>query len=625
MCGIVGIVSQRVEVSKTALVSMRDTMTHRGPDDAGVWISPDRRVALAQTRLAIVDLSSRGHQPMADSDGCCHIVFNGEIYNHRELRKQLQARGSQFTSTSDTEVILEAYRIWGTDCVQHLNGMFVFCLYDRREQRLFLARDRAGEKPLFYYHSDGFFAFGSELKSLMENPECPRELDFEATNFYLSYGYVPGSMCILKGFQKLAPAHAMTFDVRLGRKCIWRYWTLPEQAEQISPLSAEVLAEELEDLLLNSVRQQLQADVPVGILLSGGIDSSLVTALATRVAASPVKTFTVTFPAYPSYDEGPYARLVARHFGTEHTEVSAEPTSVELLPQLAAQFDEPVGDSSMVPTYLVSRAIRQHAKVALGGDGGDELFGGYPQHRALQRLARVARYVPNSLARHPIKYALRIIPVGTKGRNYFAALSYQPVWRVACVGRLFDLDARRALLQPLADSGGYPGSNPEEYRAAIAAVGRTTLQQTTIADFSTFLAEDILVKVDRASMLASLEVRAPWLDYRLIEFAFGRTPDQLRATTRETKILPRLLAQRLLPAELNLNRKHGFSLPLSSWFRGDWGRFLEEVLTDRDQIVFDKRTVRSHLKAQRRGFANTERLFSLAMFALWRRHYRISV
>jgi asparagine synthase (glutamine-hydrolysing) len=563
---------------------------------------------------------------MADFDGCCQIVFNGEIYNHRELRKQLQARGSRFTSTSDTEVLLEAYRIWGTDCVQHFNGMFAFCLYDQREQRLFLARDRAGEKPLFYYHCDQFFAFASELKSLMANPACPRELDIEATNFYLSYGYVPGSMCILKGLRKLAPAHAMTYDIRLGRERIWRYWTLPEQSEKKGSVpSAEVLAEELEGLLLDSVRQQLQADVPVGILLSGGIDSSLVTALATRVAASPVKTFTVTLPAYPSYDEGPYARLVARHFGTEHTEVSAEPTSVELLPQLAAQYDEPIGDSSMVPTYLVSRAIREHAKVALGGDGGDELFGGYPQHRALQRLDRVARCLPNVIARHSIRYALRIIPVGTKGRNYFAALSYPPAWRVACVGRLFDPHARRALLKPLADSGVYPASNPEEYRAAIAAVGRTTLQQTTITDFTTYLAEDILVKVDRASMLSSLEVRAPWLDYRLIEFAFGRTPDHLRATTRKTKILPRLLAQRLLPAELNLNRKHGFSLPLSSWLRGDWGHFLEEVLTDRDQIVFDKRTVRSHLKAQSRGFANTERLFSLAMFALWRRHYRVAV
>jgi asparagine synthase (glutamine-hydrolysing) len=617
--------SEQGDVSKALLVSMRDTMIHRGPDDAGSWISPDGRVGLAQRRLAIVDLTPSGHQPMADFDQCCHIVFNGEIYNHRELRKQLQARGSRFVSTSDTEVILEAYRTWGTDCVQYLNGMFAFCLYDEREQRLFWARDRAGEKPLFYYHRNGFFAFGSELKSLMANPECPRELDTEATNFYLAYGYVPGSMCILKGLEKLAPGHAMTYDIRLGRKRIWQYWTLPEPPEQGSPRSTEGFIEELEALLLDSVRRQLQADVPVGILLSGGIDSSLVTALATRVNGNPVKTFTVTFPAYPSYNEGPYAQLVARHFETEHTEVTAEPTSIELLPQLAAQFDEPIADSSMVPTYLVSRAIREHAKVALGGDGGDELFGGYPQHRALQRLDRIARYLPGSFIRRLSEHALRMVPVGTKGRNYLAALSYTPAWRVAYVGRLFDVDTRRALLRPLAGSGVYPGSSPEEYRALLAAIGRTTLQQSTIADFATYLSEDILVKVDRASMLRSLEVRAPWLDYRLIEFAFGRVPDHLRATTKKTKILPRLLAQRLLPAELDLKRKHGFSLPLSSWFRGDWGHFLQEVLTDRDQILFNKQTVSNLFKAQSRGLANTERLFSLAILALWRRHYRVAV
>jgi asparagine synthase (glutamine-hydrolysing) len=562
---------------------------------------------------------------MCDSRGTYQIVLNGEIYNHGELRKQLRAQGHSFSSTSDTEVVLEAYRVWGTDCIRHLNGMFAFCLCDEDKQQLFLVRDRAGEKPLFYYHHKDLFLFASELKSLMAHPECPRELDIEAMNFYLSYGYVPGNMCILKGVRKLRPGHALTYDVRFSHLSGWQYWMLPEQSEKKKVCSVEALTDELEGLLLDSVRQQLQADVPVGILLSGGIDSSLVTALASRLSPKSVKTFTVTFPGYSAYNEGPYARLVARHFGCVHTEVVAEPATVDLLPRLAAQYDEPIADSSMVPTYLVSRAIREHAKVALGGDGGDELFGGYPQHRWLQRLDRVVGYLPNGIVGRLGELTLKILPVGTKGRNYVAAVSASAPWRMSCVGRLFDLESRRELLKPLAGRNICPTSNPEEYRAKVAALGRTPLQQATVADFTMYLPEDILVKVDRASMLTSLEVRAPWLDHRLIEFAFGRVPDNLRATSRELKILPRRLAQRLLPADLNLTRKHGFSLPLASWFRGEWGRFLKDVLTDTDQTLFDRRAVRDLLKGQNRGRMNTERLFGLCMFALWRRHYKVLV
>jgi asparagine synthase (glutamine-hydrolysing) len=625
MCGIAGMSSTAAAVSRTLLVTMRDTMAHRGPDGAGVWISDDGAVGLAHRRLAIVDLSPRGHQPMSSSQGRCHIVFNGEIYNHCELRRRLETLGCRFAGSSDTEVLLESYRVWGPDCLQYLNGMFAFCLYDQPRQTLFLARDRAGEKPLFYCAHRRLFAFASELKALMANPTFPRELDLEAAGFYLAYGFIPGSRCILRHFQKLAPAHAMTYGVKDGRISIWRYWTLPERNGRQETSPDETCTDELESLLQDSVRRQLRADVPVGILLSGGIDSSLVTALASRVAAAPLKTFTVAFPGHASYDEGPHARLVARHFGTAHTEIVAEPATVELLPRLAAQYDEPIADSSMVPTYLVSRAIREHATVALGGDGGDELFGGYPQHRWIQRLDAVARYVPAGVGGWIGRCARKLLPVGATGRNYLAAVSASTPCRISCAGRLFDLETRAALLRPLAGAGALLLASPEEYKAAAAACGRTPLQQATIADFIIYLPEDILVKVDRASMLASLEVRAPWLDYRLIEFAFGRTPDGLRATARKGKILPRLLARRLLPRELDLSRKQGFSLPLSSWFRGQWGRFCNDVLWDPDQTVFDKQVIRTLVENQRRGYSNTSRLFALVMFELWRRRYRICI
>ena len=392
MCGIVGIASRSSKIVPDLLISAW-ILRHRGPDDAGLWQSPDGRVGLAQRRLAIIDLSPCGHQPMVDTFGQLCITFNGEIYNYLDLRRELVARGHHFRTASDTEVILEAYRAWGVDCLSHLNGMFAFCLYDSAAQRLFLARDRAGEKPLFYWHTPGHLVFASELKALMADPAFPRRLDLQALDYYLAYGYVPGEMCILQGVRKLAQGQAMTYDLETDTPRVWRYWQLREPPSP-ADVSVDDLSAELETLLEDSVRRQLIADVPVGVLLSGGIDSSLVTAMASRVSSTPVKTFTISFPGHGAYDEGPYARLVAEYFGTQHTELVAEPAAVELLPALAWQYDEPMADSSMVPAYLVARLVRQHATVALGGDGGDELFGGYPHYSWLQWQERARRYLP---------------------------------------------------------------------------------------------------------------------------------------------------------------------------------------------------------------------------------------
>jgi asparagine synthase (glutamine-hydrolysing) len=622
MCGIVGVAIREGRGDREALIAMRDTMTHRGPDDAGAWWSSDGRMGLAHRRLAIIDLSSAGRQPMGDVTDGAWITYNGEIYNYRELKTHLEAKGYRFRTATDTEVILASYRTWGEQFVTHLNGMFALGLYDARARRLILARDRAGEKPLFYRIVEGRLVFASELKAMMADTTMPRIVDRSALQHYLAYGYVPGDACLLAGVRKLPPAHVATYDVDSGTLDVRSYWHLPvaepEPTEQV-----ETLVSELEDLLGDSVRRRLVADVPVGILLSGGIDSSLVTAMAAR-GSGRVKTFTISFPGHDEYDETEHARRVAKYFGTDHTEFVAEASIVELLPELARHYDEPLGDSSMVPTYLVSRLVREHATVALGGDGGDELFGGYLHHAWLQRQESFRRFAPRPFRLPAADWLARLLPAGFKGRNYFVGLGRDLPESIAQFNSFFDGPLRRRLLAS-ARRAPLPDSSPEAYKLRLCRPGQTPLQAATAVDFQTYLPDDILVKVDRASMAASLEMRAPWLDHRLIEFAFARVPDALKATARERKILPRLLAARLLPPDLDLSRKQGFSLPLASWFRKEWGRYTEDVLSALDPSVFDPAAVRNLIRNQRRGYSNAQRLFALTMFELWRREYRVSL
>lgn len=620
MCGIVGAAGD-ITISRGLLVEMRDTLRHRGPDDEGFWISPDHRVGLGHRRLAIIDLSEAGRQPMSAAGGSLQIVFNGEIYNYLELRTELQSLGHRFHTETDTEVILEAYRAWDSDCLRRLNGMFAFALYDDSQKRLLLARDPAGEKPLFYRQTTRALAFASELKALLADPACPRELDPESLDYYLAFGYVPGHRCILRGMHKLPQGHALSFDVTTGRARTWAYWSLPDS--NIRPASEEDLLAELERLLLDSVRLRLIADVPVGVMLSGGIDSSLVTAMAARASSKRIKTFTISFPGQGSFDEAPYARAVAEHFDTDHAVLAAEPTTVDLLPELARQYDEPIADSSIVPTYLVSRLIRREATVALGGDGGDELFGGYPHHRWAQRQARIGKWIPRPARPAAHAAVARLLPLGIRGRNYILGVAAGSPQNIVQFNVMFDAQARRQLLAPLGDDRP-PSGGPERYKTALCLDRATTLQQSTALDFRTYLVDDILTKVDRASMLCALEVRAPFLDVRLIEFAFARVPDRLRATAHERKILPRRLAARLLPPGLDLTRKQGFSIPLAKWFKGDWGRFIEDVLTSRHADLFDRRMVRQLLAGQRTGLSNTARLFALTMIELWRQEYRVT-
>lgn len=627
MCGIVGIASRAPVTDRGLVVIQRDTMYHRGPDDAGVWWSADGRIGLAHRRLSIIDVSPGGHQPMQDSSGTLCITFNGEIYNHRDLRCELESRGHIFRTASDTEVILEAYREWGVDCFNHLNGMFALGLYDHGAQRLLLARDRAGEKPLFYILSNGTLRFASELKALMADPTFLRRIDPEALDCYLAFGYVPGNRCILQDVNKLPPAHALIFDLNSGQAKVWRYWQLPE-FRMTQSTNGEVdeaaLLYDLDSLLEDAVRRQLIADVPVGVLLSGGVDSSLITAMAVR-ATPKVKTFTIRFPGYGDYDETEHARLIARHFSTEHVELEAAEITVDLLPVLARQFDEPMVDSSMIPTFLVSQLIRQHCTVALGGDGGDELFGGYGHYNRLLWLNEKLGWIPFPFRRGIAGISTAALPLGFNGRNWIQGLGEELRNGLPLTATFFDASSRRRLLMSKVLDNGALGKVAEEIRGRRIPKNGDLLQRATRMDFENYLAEDILVKVDRTSMLNSLEVRAPLLDYRIIEFAFGKVPSFLKATSSKKKILTKRLAKNILPPEFDLHRKQGFSIPLAAWLQASqWKYFFRDVLWGSDGSIFHRRFVADLIDGQARGRSNSERLFALVLFELWRKEYRIA-
>ena len=622
MCGIIGIVSRQTISSRDWLAKGCQALTHRGPDDSGEWWSSQGHVGFAHRRLAILDLSSAGHQPMQDHQEELTIVFNGEIYNFTSLRSELIKLGCHFQSHSDTEVILAAYRVWGKECLSHLNGMFAFVIYDARSQTVFAARDRSGEKPMFYHYRDGQLRFASELKGLLADRTLERRVNRSALDAYLANGYVAGSLCILEGFNKLPPAHALTFDLRSGSFNVWRYWSLPEYVEPMAGQEASDvdLLNELEALLEDAVSKQLVADVPVGVLLSGGVDSSLVTAMAVR-SSSKVQTFSIGFPGYGQLDETSHARLIAKHFGTQHTELVPSQTDPDLLFKLVRQYDEPIVDSSMIPTFLVSNLVRQHCTVALGGDGGDELFGGYEHYSRLQWMQGVLGGIPLPLRRAVANAAGFILPQGIKGRNWLQGLGEDLQNGLPLIASHFDARSRCALM-----SGFSNGQNSaESYMAARVPLQKDILQRVTRMDFQNYLPEDILVKVDRSSMLNSLEVRAPFLDYRMIEFAFGKVPSRLKATIQDKKILLKRLCDRVLPPEFDRQRKQGFSIPLAQWLKGGSLRQLfNDVLTSQ-QCIFDKKVIRKLLDGQDRGRGNGQRLFALVMFELWRQEYGVEV
>ena len=616
MCGIYGLVNPE-GVSRESVEAARDRLAHRGPDDAGLWMNNDGQVALAHRRLSILELSSLGHQPMQSDCGRYVIVFNGEIYNYVELRNELVQAGEHFCGGSDTEVILAAYRRWGADAVSRFNGMFAFAIYDQGTttdpRRLFVARDRAGEKPLYYSQSGGRFEFASELKAMISGGG----LSLRALNFYLALGYVPGDLCIRSGVCKLPSAHAGYFDFDSGKLTTWRYWRLPENMAAGDADGAS-LADRAGDLLLDAVRLRLRSDVPVGVFLSGGLDSSLVAAAAARVSGTSIKTFTVSFPG-TGHDESTYAELVARYLGSEHHVLEIPAPSFNTLDELAGKLDEPLADSSLIPSYLVSKLTRAHVKVALGGDGGDELFGGYSDYQTAMADAARLGWVPNG-ALKGLGQLAGLLPAGVRGRNRLYALQGGPFQSLIWGSPYFDIDLRRRVLSKDACVVLGEGlDEPERWLLSLFHEGRDPVDAMTRTHFGSILPDDFLVKVDRASMAVGLELRSPFLDARLIEFAFGAIPGHWKVQGQESRRLEKILAGRWLPSNLDINRKQGFSIPLNEWLRKTGCKPVEAVRQHLPAVINQKEVDRLILGHQA-GRANGGRLYALQMLAMTNRY-----
>lgn len=612
MCGINGQIALGGGVDVTAVAVFRDRLAHRGPDEHGAWRSPCGRVAFGHRRLSIIDLTATGRQPMVAADGRYAIAFNGEIYNYLELRAELERIGHRFFGSGDTEVVLAAFAEWRADCFARFNGMFALALFDRGSEReppaVYFARDRAGKKPLYLARDRKGLWFGSELKAVPASVRGPLNLD--ALNHYLALGYVPGELCIAEGVEKLPPAHAARYRLDTGEFTRWRWWSLPALSPDPSS-DVEALSDEAEALLHDAVRLRLRSDVPVGVLLSGGLDSSLVVASAARSSSRPVKTFTIGFPG-SRLDETGYAGIVAAHFSTEHHVLPLPEPSLSVIDDLAPLIDEPIADSSIIPAFLVSRLTVGNVKVALGGDGGDELFGGYADYTTALRDAARLGWVPDAFYRAAAWFAGRL-PTGVRGRNRIYALRGGPLQSLVWGSPYFDAPARRRILSPeIAAALGERFMAPELFRLDLFKSGTDAVDRMTRTHFGSILPDDFLVKVDRASMAVGLEMRCPLLDPRLIEFAFGRLPSEWKVRGSEGRRLQRRLGRRLLPPHLDLDRKQGFSIPLNEWMRsGDATRL--SGLSRRLSGAIDEAELGRLVAGHRAGRANGGRLFALTM------------
>jgi asparagine synthase (glutamine-hydrolysing) len=617
MCGITGIVRKptAAAIDRAVLERMTGTLRHRGPDGDGFFLN--RNVGLGHRRLSIIDLAG-GDQPIFNEDRSVVIVFNGEIYNFKELRADLIERGHTFKTHSDTEVIVHLYEDLGCECLHQLNGMFAFALWDAKQELLLLARDRLGEKPLYYTSQGGQMVFGSELKAVVDVPQVSAELDPYALDDYLAYGYVPAPRTIFKDISKLPAAHRVVW--RAGQIEVSRYWSPDDERVCVSDRPEEAAAQ-LRSLLDDSVRIRLRSDVPVGAFLSGGIDSSLIVALASRQAATPLQTFTVTF-AEQEYDESPYAALVAKHCGTEHREIPIGEVDLSILPDLVRQFDEPFADPSAVPTYFVTREASRFVKVCLSGDGGDELFGGYRRYR-WETFEKAMNHVPAQLRRATLGAVARSVPPNTPGRGWLLRMASNGAERLQQKVGIFDPDERLALLN--ADYRAYVNPEPHFIDHYYRAAQGTELEKRMIADRHTYLPEDVLTKVDRDSMANSLEVRVPLLDHRVVAFA-QQLDFSLKISNTEQKVVLKQVLDGLVPNEILSRGKRGFGIPLRRWLNDGKLDDSLSLLTSSDSRAAEflepsqvRRLVDAHSK---HGRDMSGRIWALLWLEHWCRLFR---
>ena len=599
---------------------MCERMKHRGPDSEGLWT--DEQVALGMRRLSIIDLAT-GEQPVYSEDRSVVVVMNGELYNFREVREKLEKQGHRFETNTDTEILPHLYEEHGLDLLEHLNGMFAFALWDKRRKKLFIARDRFGEKPLYYGTFDGQLIFASELKVLLAHPSVKTEIDTDALRRYLSFDYVPAPFSIYKNIYKLPAAHFLT--VEKGEVKVQRYWNLKFHKNGNTP-SFEEASRQLGELLSDAVKMRLVADVPLGVLLSGGVDSSTVAAFAARQASEKIKTFSIGFEE-DSFDESKHARRVARHIGSEHYEekLSVE-KAADLISEIGSWLDEPLSDGSLIPTYMLSRFVRRHVTVALGGDGGDEIFAGYPMYYG-HKMARVYDSLPRILKNNVIEPIVNNLPVSTKNlsfdykaKRFVAASKYDTVTRHHTWFGSFSIDEQQLLLSKdvLAKTCGDIYKGAKDLLKICDATNE--IEQMQFLDMNFYMAEDILTKVDRASMAVSLEVRAPFLDPRVAQFA-ASLPLEYKLKGKKGKYILKKAIEPLLPKSILERPKKGFGIPIAEWLKGRLNPLMHDLLAPerlKDQGLFNEKFVSKLISEHEKNIASHHKqLWTLLVFQLW--------
>ncbi len=619
MCGIAGLVLTQQQVDAQQLASMRDTFSYRGPDDAGAWISDDGRVGLGHRRLSIIDTSKDGHQPMEGQHGAM-IVFNGEIYNYVEIRRELQTLGHQFKTKTDTEVILKSYEEWGERCVHRFNGMFAIALWDASQQALFMWRDRLGIKPFYYIHDEQGLCFASEVKALRVGRQS--RVQSALIDQYMSFGYVPGEHTLLEGIHRLLPGHMARFDLASNRLHISKYWDLPTENEADQGLAHYL--EQGRSLLNSAIDLRLRSDVPLGIFLSGGIDSSAVVGLLAERTTEPLKTYSVAYDFGRDFNETPYARMVSERFGTDHHELFVKPEDFrDFIPEYVHLMDEPVTESAAISLCLLSKMTTQDVTVVLSGEGSDEIFAGYDLYRYMQTIEKYRGIVGPGLA-SAIASLAKLPGVSESKIGKYLSLSGLPIEQRYKGISTYDERIKSSLYRADYRASLQSSAEHRELNDFLSRLFQhrsdDPLSQMLYFDTKTWLVDDLLIKADRMSMAASLELRVPFLDYRLVEFA-SRMPNHYKIHQGQGKFLLKEMVKDLLPNEITYRKKMGFPTPLKLMFQGGLRDYSHDLLLSSQARInqyFNTEVVRTLLQEHNQNKADHHRvIWQLVVLEEW--------
>lgn len=610
MCGFLGSYSEKKNLNFDLNVDALDLINHRGPDTEGFWVDKEDGIFLGFKRLKIIDLSPLGDQPMVSSNEEFIIVFNGEIYNFLEIKKILISKGYKFISTSDTEVLLYSYQEWKEKLLDKLEGMFSFAIFDKKNRSFFLARDRSGEKPLYYYQDNQYFIFSSEIKPIAKLLE-DYNLNVHSINVLFQRGYVDKDSSALLGIKKVKPGNALEYSLDQKTLKIFDYWIneIKQSRNHKKYIhSNEFYEQKLESLLFESVEKRMVADVPIGFMLSGGLDSSLIAAIASKIHKN-INTFTVTFNEFKNHDESYHALNISNHLGTNHNELVADKIEPEIINTLVNYFDDPMVDSSMIPTFYLCKEMSKLCKVAIGGDGADELFGGYKHYLRYIELFKLSRYIPIEVRRIIYSFYKKLEKFNLRGRKTFEIFSKDISKLTFDEANLFGNDSRSEILQ----KSYFLKLNSKNYYSTDDFINNITFK-----DYRNYLSEDILVKVDRASMASSLELRSPYLDSKIINFAFNELPSSLKINKGERKLILANVAKKFLPDNYNFNRKQGFSFPINELLQeGSWYNFFYNKISNFNHDIFNTNKLLKILDNQKKGFLNGEKLFAIVLFICW--------